>query len=81
MAAGSDLDSVLSLITYQQGGLRKLLRIVDRLGENFKQILQSVSSDKRLQLLQIKHSDYGLSFLLYEMAMSRIVLSFKDALD
>ena len=56
MAEASDRDSVLSSITDPFD----LWRIVDRLGENFKQILQSISSDERLQILQIKDSETGM---------------------
>ena len=56
MTAASDRDSVLNLITKQKDGFHDLLRIVDRLGENFGQILQSICRDERLQILQIKDS-------------------------
>ena len=65
MAAASDLhvDSVLSLITKQQDGFLYLRQIVNRLGENFKQILQSISSDDRLKTLQIRDNKTGMTIL------------------
>ena len=65
MAAASDLDSILSLITNQRDGLPDFWQIVDRLGENFKQILQSISSHDRLQLLQIRDNKTGGTMLHY----------------
>ena len=63
MAAASDRDSILSLLKNQQDGHLDLWRIVDRLDENFKQILQSISRDERLQILQIKDSRDGATIL------------------
>ena len=63
MAAASDRDSVLSLFTKQKIGFRDLLRIVYLLGENFRQILQSASSDERLQILQLKDGETGATIL------------------
>ena len=55
MAAASDRDSVLNRIAKQKNDL---CRIIDRFGENYKQILQSMGSDERLQKLQIKHDSW-----------------------
>ena len=63
MAAASDRDSVLSRITKQKNVRPDLCRIVVRFGENFKQILQSMGSDERLQILQTKHSGTGRTIL------------------
>ena len=70
MAVASDRDSILSLITNQQDGLRDLWQIVDRLGENFKQILQSISSDERLKILQIGYKKNGMTILHYAVYKS-----------
>ena len=64
MDAASDIDSILSVITNQQDGLCDLLRIVDRLGENFKQILHSISSEERLQILRMKDSEFGVTIVV-----------------
>ena len=53
MAAASDRDSILSSITDPFD----LWRIVNCLGENLKQILQSISSDETLQMLHLKDSE------------------------
>ena len=63
MAAASDRDSVLSRITKQKNVRPALCRIIDRFGENYKQILQAMGSDERLQKLQIKHSWTGRTIL------------------
>ena len=69
MAAASNIDSILSLITNQQDTL-DIWQIVHRLGENFEQILQSISSDERLKILQIKDIRTGGTILHYAVSKS-----------
>ena len=69
MAAVSNIDSILSLITNQQDTL-DIWQIVHRLGENFEQTLQSISSDERLQILQIKDIRTGGTILHYAVSKS-----------
>mgnify|MGYP001801212263 CR=1 FL=1 len=54
MAAEFCRDSILSFITKQQDGFVTYCRNVSQLGENFRQKLQSIGSDERLQILQIR---------------------------
>ena len=63
MAAESVRDRLLSLITKQHNWLIHLYVIFKRLGETFRQILQSLSSDDRLQILHIKDSETGETLL------------------
>ena len=65
MTSASDRDSLLGLITKQQDGLVDLCLIINRLGDNFRPILQSISSDNRLKILQIQDSESGWTILHY----------------